>query len=127
MIYLNYIINYLRVLVIPAIVILVFPLFLGILNLFGLRTHSILVLIIMIITSLISGVTIGKKAIKKGYVHGLILGFIMVGLMFILGLFSSTNYNFNSFIYYLIIVVASIIGSMFGIQLKPAEEKNTSS
>jgi len=122
----NYIINYLKVLIVPCLVIFFFPLILAILNLIGLRSFNILILIIMIITSIISGILIGKKAIKKGYIHGLIFGGILVLLMFLLGFFGSTPHNLNSLIYYLIIVIATVIGSMIGIGFKPIDQEKTS-
>lgn len=121
----NNVINYLKVLLIPLGVILIFPLVLSILNLIGLRTHNLFILIMMIFTSLISGVMIGKKAFKKGYLSGLVLGLILISFLFLLGLFGSTNTSLHSVIYYLIIIICSIIGSMIGIQFKDHEEKKS--
>jgi len=114
----NTLINYLKVLIIPVGVLIVAPLILGIINLFGLKTYPIIILIIMLITSMISGFLIGKKTNKKGYLSGLALGLIICLLFFLLSLFNEDTYHFNTLIYNLIIIVASIFGGMLGIQKK---------
>ena len=112
----NLFIKYLKVLAIPFGVMLILPLILGLFNLISVNTSNIIVLIIMIITMFASGFMIGKKATKKGYMNGLILGIITSLLMFLLSLIFKNSYQINTIIYYAIIVVASTVGSMFGIQ-----------
>ena len=68
MVYIDYLINLFKVLIVPLVVILVVPLFLAIFNLLGMKTYGWLLLGIMIITSLVSGFMIGKKSNKRGYI-----------------------------------------------------------
>jgi putative membrane protein (TIGR04086 family) len=91
-------------------------LIISLLNLIGLKSYSFIPLIVMIITNLISGYIIGKKSIKKGYINGIALGLITTSLMFLLSLIFKNTYQINTVIYYLVIVVSTSIGSMFGIQ-----------
>lgn len=114
----NNIIKFLKVMVIPIGFVFIFPLFLAILNLLKIKTYNIMILIFMVIVSLISGFIIGKKSNKKGYLNGLILGIVFCLFIFIFSLLFKNNYTINTFIYYLIIIVSSSIGSMFGIQKK---------
>lgn len=114
----NYVINYLKALIIPLSVILVAPLILAILNLMGLKTYHILVLIVMLITALISGLLVGRKLQKRGYLNGLILGIVLCFILLILGLFGKNHYGLNTFIYYLIIIIGTTFGSMIGVQKK---------
>ena len=111
-------IKYLKVLAIPIGTTLILPLFLSLFNLFGLKTSNILILVLMVITMIISGFIIGKKANKKGYINGLVLGFITSLLLFLMSLVFKNNYEINTIIYYSILTVASIVGSMFGINKK---------
>ena len=73
--------------------------------------------ITLLLSSLISGIFIGKKSINKGYLNGIIFSLIIVFIFF------TINLLFNSFkwyqlIYYLIIVTTTCIGSIIGINLK---------
>ncbi|MDD2409624.1 MAG: TIGR04086 family membrane protein [Bacilli bacterium] len=117
----NQIIKYLKVMVIPVSFVFIFPLILGILNLLKIKTYNVTILIFMVIISLISGFLIGKKSEKKGYLNGLILGILFCLFLFIFSLLFKDSYNINTIIYYLIIIVSSSIGSMFGIQKKETD------
>ncbi len=117
----NQIIKYLKVMVIPVSLIFIFPLLLAILNLFKIRTSNIIILIFMIIISLISGYLIGRKSDKKGYLNGLMLGILLCLFLFIFSLLYNNTYTLHTWLYYLIIIVCSSIGSMFGIQKKETD------
>ena len=112
----NLVIKYLKVLIIPIGVLLLFPLILGLFNLLGLKTSKVLCLIIMIVTLLISGFMIGKKVVNKGYLNGIVLGISLSFIMFVFSLFFDNQYHINTIIYYVILIISSTIGSMFGIQ-----------
>lgn len=112
----NKLINYAKVLVVPLGIIILIPLLLAILNMFSLRTYDFIILIIMTLTSIVTGFLSGKKIEKNGYLNGIILGLILSFIMFIFSLIFRNNYKLDTLIYYLIIVAASTIGSMIGIQ-----------
>ena len=67
---------------------------------------------------IISGYILGVKSDKRGALNGLIFGSITSLIFFILSLLFKNNYQINTIIYYLILVVSSVVGSIFGIQKK---------
>lgn len=70
----------------------------------------------MIVSMLAGGFIIGKNSSNKGYMQGLKLGIIFVIILFIfsfLGL--DKSFGVKRLIYYLIITLSSMLGSMFGI------------
>lgn len=95
---------------------MVLPLLLSIGNLLGINTANIIILIIMAITMIINGFILGKNSTKRGYIKGLILGLIISLIFFLLSLLFKNTYSLNTFIYYLVLITSSIIGSMLGIQ-----------
>ena len=121
MIILNNVVSYLKILAIPLGVIIFSPLILAFFNIVGVKTYSLVILIIMSITAFISGFLVGRRAKQKGYINGIIFGAVLVFLLFIFSLFGENNYSIHSFIYYLIIILSSTVGSMFGIQKKISE------
>lgn len=114
----NKVIKFLKVSVIPIGFVFIFPFFISIINLFGLYTHKIVILVLMGIISLISGILIGRRTLKRGYINGLTLGIILSTFYFIFSLLFKNSYTINTLIYYLIIIVFTTVGSMFGIQKK---------
>lgn len=115
----NFFIKILKSLVIPGIVLLTLPIILSILNLFDLRTSNIIILIIIIASAFVSSFMLGKHTEKKGFISGLIMGLSLCFTFFILSLFYKNNYEFNTLIYYLIIILSTTLGSMLGIQKNP--------
>ncbi len=109
----NYIIKYLKTLAIPFISIIIMALFLSISNLLGFRTNKIVILIIMGIVMFISGIIISKDLTKKKYIHGLIFGLVSSLLFLLLSLIFHKELTLNSLIYYLVILISSMLGSMF--------------
>ena len=114
----NTFIKYLKVLAIPLITSLILSLFLSIGNLLNIKTSNIVILIFMVIAMLISGFILGKQTNKRGLVNGLILGFITSLLFFIISLIFKNTYQINTILYYMILTVSSIVGSVIGIQKK---------
>lgn len=108
----NYILKYLKVIIFPLTIILLFPFILSILNKLGIQSFNLFILIIMIITFFISGYTLGKKVNKKSYLNGLIFGLITVLFMFLISLFFKEKYHLSTLIYYLILALSSMFGSM---------------
>lgn len=90
-------------------------------DLFNEKVIDIIKSIILISSILVSSFHIGKQSTKKGYIEGLKLGLIIVGISILLILIlPSIEFNISTLLYYLIIVLLSIIGSTFGINLKKA-------
>ncbi len=108
----NYILKYLKVIIIPLIVLAIFPLLLSLLNKIGINSFNTFILLTMIITFFISGYILGKRVSKKSYLNGLILGIVTVLFMFLISLFFKEKYHLSTFIYYLILTLSSMFGSM---------------
>ena len=89
MIYLT-ILKYLKSMIVPLGIVLVLPLLLGIINLLGVQTNKVVILIIMAIGIFISGFYLGRNSLKKGYLQGALLG-IILSLIFIFSLLNTKN------------------------------------
>lgn len=74
-------------------------------------------IIVLILSCCISGIYIGKNSLNKGYLNGIILSFIIVFMFFITSLFLD-GFKVYQLIYYLIIILTTTIGAMFGINRK---------
>ena len=97
------------------------PILLSLFNLMGVKSFNTIILLSMIIVSLISGLILGRNVSSKGYIHGLALGLTLIGILFLLSLFSKESLEVSSLIYYLLILVTCTLGSMLGIQKKVSE------
>ena len=92
-------------------------------NIFNDKVTSIIKIIIPIISMFIGGFYIGKNSNKKGFLEGLKLG-LKLGLIFslfliifnYLALFNS--FEFKHLLFYIILIISSIFGSMIGIMKK---------
>ena len=83
------------------------------------NTLKLIKIVVPIISTLFGSIYLGLKSDKKGYLEGIKLGIIMSFLFFIfsfLGL--DKNLSFSRIIYYLIITITSMLGSMIGISKK---------
>lgn len=86
-------------------------------DIFSNQIMKYLKIIIILISSLVSGFYIGYTSNNKGYINGLKLSLIIIILFFISNLFIA-KFKFITLIYYLIISLVIIIGSMIGINKK---------
>lgn len=73
----------------------------------------------ILILSLIMGFLTGKKATKNGYLEGLKMsGITILMLLFFDMIFFQSSFTISRLIYYGLIVLLNIIGSMIGINKK---------
>jgi len=80
---------------------------------------KILKIIIIIISSLLSGIYLGLNSNKKGYIEGLKLsGIIIIIFIFLTILFKNKVFNKYTIIYYIIIIIIEVLSSMIGINKK---------
>ena len=86
-------------------------------NLLNSKIISIMKFLIPNIAIFISSYKLGKTSIKQGYLEGLKLGSIII-LIFILLTIILDSISLRSILYYLILLLFSIIGSMIGINRK---------
>ncbi len=96
----------------------------SLLNLIGVNSSitNLMIFIFNILAFFIFGFKNGKKACNKGYLEGLKLGSLFLLLLIIISLFTSKNiFNLTTFIYYIVLLLASILGGSIGINKKKSE------
>lgn len=84
------------------------------------KTNGITVLKIMIpiVSLFIAGFILGKNALKKGWLEGIKIGLICSLFMIIVNYLAySYGFEIKNLLYYLILTVSSILGSMIGINM----------
>ena len=111
----NNIIKYLKVLVIPIGGFVLIPLVISLFNIFGMEINKIVLIIISSIVLLITGFMIGIHSSKKGFINGLIVGLIFIMLLLLIGLIFGAKFKVSTIIYYLILLMCSVMGSILGI------------
>lgn len=88
-------------------------------NIMSDKITSIIKIIIPIISMLIGGFYIGKKSLKKGFLEGLKLGSIFSIILIIFNYLALDNsFKFKYLLFYIILIISSILGSMIGINRK---------
>ena len=93
----------------------------SLLNLIGVNSTitNLLIFIFNISLFFIFGLKNGKKASNKGYLAGLKVGGLFLLVLFIISLFTSKNiFSLSTFIYYLVLILASTLGGSLGINKK---------
>lgn len=85
-------------------------------NIISSNIYNIFTLIIPIISLLIGSMFLGKKSDKKGWLEGLKLGSITI-LLFLCfaSIIFKSNFSIKLSIYYIILLLISIVGGMIGI------------
>lgn len=66
----------------------------------------------------IIGLILGKQSDSKGYLNGLLLSVITILLLVITSLIFKFPLNINTLIYYVILIITTVLGSMIGINKK---------
>ena len=93
----------------------------SLLNLIGVNSTitNFLIFIFNISLFFIFGLKNGKKASNKGYLAGLKVGGLFLLVLIIISLFTSKNiFSLSTFIYYLVLILASTLGGSLGINKK---------
>ena len=93
----------------------------SLLNLIGVNSTitNLLIFIFNISLFFIFGLKNGKKASNKGYLAGLKVGGLFLLVLIIISLFTSKNiFSSSTFIYYLVLILASTLGGSLGINKK---------
>jgi len=91
-------------------------------NIIGDKFVSFLKIMIPITSLFIGGMYIGRRSNKKGWFEGLKLSLIFIILLIIFE-FLALNISFEAknILYYIIIAISSILGSMVGISIKKTD------
>lgn len=95
--------------------------FFNYIGLFGLGFVLVTSYIIPFIALFIGSFLIGIKSNNKGWLEGIKFGLILNIIFFIFNYLAfSAGFSLNNIIFYLIVLVSSILGSMVGISMKKA-------
>lgn len=120
--YLNSIKVYLKSLFISFLTIIILTLVMTILSYFNIlptKSLSFIKIIILIISLLVGGYFIGINCKSKGWLEGIKYSFIFIIIILIINLLILKNsFEIKSLIYYVIMTISSMIGSMYGISRK---------
>lgn len=92
-------------------------------NIINYKTVSLISFIVVILLFMMVGFLSALKSNKKGYVNGLIIGGFNIILFLFLAFILGSNPKLNVLIYFLILLLSSTIGGMFGINYKNKEAK----
>lgn len=106
---------------IMALILFIATFFITTLNYFNLISGSflsILEILIMIITLFTGGFLIGKNSKAKGWLEGLKVGAINIFIYFIINIIFIKEISFKVLLYYIILIICSILGGMIGISKK---------
>lgn len=87
-------------------------------NVISYKTLSTISFIFMILLFIFIGFFIAKKSERNGYFNGFIIGIINIVLLLILSLLMGENPKISIGIYFLILLLSSTIGGMFGINFR---------
>lgn len=80
------------------------------------NTFKWLSLITMVISILIGCMYLGKNSKSKGWFEGLKIGLGISILFFLISFLGFESFSLKNIIYYLVIILTSMLGSMFGIR-----------
>ncbi len=112
----KYLISFLYFLV-PFLTLLFLATILYYFDMLSTATMKYVKFIIVLLSVFLGGLKMGRESDKKGYQKGLIIGSIIVFFFFFISLISK-NLKTTSFLYYLVLLITSTIGSMIGILKK---------
>lgn len=87
-------------------------------NITSSSANNIIKIIIFIIVFIITGIYIGKNSSKKGWLEGLKISGIIIGIFLLLSLIFKYNFNIIQILYYLICTLMIVLGSIIGINFK---------
>ena len=88
------------------------------LNIIKSNMATIITIIIPLLSIFLSSLYIGKNSIKKGWLEGIKLGLIIIVSFITINLLFYNKFNIRNLIYYLILLLSSVLGSMLGINKK---------
>jgi len=92
-------------------------------NIFGSKIVTFFKLVIALISIFVGGFIMGKNSKQKGWLEGIKLGLIILFILVIINyIILNQSFEIRNLVYYLILMVSSIFGSMIGIN-KKIEEK----
>lgn len=85
-------------------------------NIIGNNIINIIDYMYPLIVTIVCSFFLGKKALKKGFLEGLKFGLI-ISIIFLVITIITNNFEGKVLIYYLVIILSSIMSSSFGINI----------
>lgn len=114
--------NYLIAIGYFLLVVAVFAIILTIFNYYDIVTNKLFKVIKVLIPSLalfIGGYKVGNNANKKGYIEGIKLSLIVIVILFMFSYLGfNASFNISLILYYIILIISSMLGAMIGINKK---------
>ena len=111
--------NYLKALlyiIIPLLVLNIVMTILYFFNIIGNSSINYLKLIIVLLSMIIGGIYIGSKANKKGWLEGIKISIVVIILLFLISYLGfDKGISIKSVVYYFLITISSMLGSIIGI------------
>lgn len=83
-------------------------------NILSPNTYNIIKLITFLLVIFINAYLLGRKAKSKGYLEGVKLA-LLITIIFLLSALFTSSFAFKLVLYYVIITITSVFGSMVGI------------
>lgn len=116
--------NYIICLLITIFLIVILSFFINILNYFDILKPNIYkaIIILSIILSIFTGsYKLGLKTAKNGYLNGILYGVVFCIISIIITLVIKKGIDIINIVYYLIIIITSLIAGTIGINKKTTE------
>mgnify|MGYP002578568235 FL=1 len=114
--------NYLIAIGYFLLVVAVFAIILTIFNYYDIVTNKLFKVIKVLIPSLalfIGGYKVGNNANKKGYIEGIKLSLIVIAILFMFSYLGfNASFSISLILYYIILIISSMLGAMIGINKK---------
>lgn len=113
--------KYLKTIAFMFSIILILNLITTVLYYFNITSESvnnILEIISFIITFILTGIYIGKNSTKKGWLEGGKISLITILIFLVITLIFKHNFNMWQVLYYLIMSITVVLGSMIGINFR---------
>lgn len=114
--------NYLIAIGYFLLVVAVFAIILTIFNYYDIVTNKLFKVIKVLIPSLalfIGGYKVGNNANKKGYIEGIKLSLIIIVILFMFSYLGfNASFSISLILYYIILIISSMLGAMIGINKK---------
>lgn len=87
-------------------------------NIINIKIMEVFKIIIPLLSLALGGYIMGKGSEKNGWLEGLKIGLIIVFLILIGNLIFSSKLILKDFIFYILLLMGSMLGGMFGINRK---------
>ena len=109
--------KYLLYIIIPIIIGVIILTIFNYLGLFDSNIIKVFKIILILFSTFVSSYLLGRNSRNKGYLEGLKLGGLFILILFIINMMIG-NFKLYILLYYFIILITSVFGSMVGINLK---------